>query len=93
MPIGGLREKTMAALRIGIHDVIIPSENEKDLEEIDPLVRRALNFIATDHVDQILDVALTRRPEPLTEKGTEATEAQPLVLPELEEHGRPGLRQ
>ena len=90
MPIGGLREKTMAALRIGIHDVIIPSENEKDLEEIDPLVRRALNFIATDHVDKILDVALTRRPEPLPER---AAEAQPLVLPELEEHGRPGLRQ
>ena len=95
MPIGGLREKTMAALRIGIHDVIIPSENEKDLEEIDPLVRRALNFIATDHVDKILDVALVRRPEPLPEKEKteKAADAQTLLLPELEDRGRPGLRQ
>ena len=62
MPIGGLKEKTMAALRIGIHTVILPAENEKDLEEIDQDVRRALNFIATDHVDKVLDVALL--PEP-----------------------------
>ncbi|MBR1659319.1 MAG: endopeptidase La, partial [Oscillospiraceae bacterium] len=62
MPIGGLKEKTMAALRIGIHDVIIPAENEKDLKEIDPLVRQALNFITTDHVDHILNVALVRSP-------------------------------
>jgi len=60
MPIGGLKEKTMAALRAGIHTVIIPSENEKDLDEIDPAVRAALNFITTDHVDKILDVALVR---------------------------------
>jgi len=61
MPIGGLKEKTMAALRAGIHTVIIPSENEKDLDEIDPAVRAALNFIVTDHVDKILDLALPRR--------------------------------
>lgn len=88
MPIGGLKEKTMAALRIGIHTVIIPAENEKDLEEIDPLVRKALNFITTDHVDKILDVALTRRPEPAS-----MDESKALLMPELEEHGRPSLRQ
>ena len=60
MPIGGLREKTMAALRAGIHTVIIPAENERDLEEIDQTVRRALNFVTTEHVDNILDVALAR---------------------------------
>ena len=58
MAIGGLREKTMAALRTGIHTVIIPSANEADLQEIDPAVRAALNFITTDHVDKILDIAL-----------------------------------
>jgi ATP-dependent Lon protease len=48
----------MAALRSGIKTVIIPQENERDLEEIDPLVRNALSFITTDHIDKILDCAL-----------------------------------
>ena len=60
MPIGGLKEKTMAAMRAGVSTVIIPSENEKDLEEIDPDVRSALSFVTTDHVDKILDVAMNR---------------------------------
>lgn len=60
LPIGGLREKTMAALRNGIETVIIPSENEKDLEDIDQTVRAALKFVTTDHVDKILDIALNR---------------------------------
>ena len=60
LPIGGLREKTMAALRAGIETVIIPADNEKDLEEIDQTVRAALKFVTTDHVDKILDVALSR---------------------------------
>lgn len=60
MAIGGLREKTMAALRTGIHTVIIPADNEKDLADIDQSVRAALNFIATDHIDKILDLALCR---------------------------------
>ena len=51
----------MAAMRIGITTVIIPRENEKDLEEIDPTVRSALKFVTTDHVDKILDVAFGRR--------------------------------
>ena len=62
LPIGGLKEKTMAAMRSGVSTVIIPAENEKDLEEIDPDVRRALKFVTTDHVDHILDVALCAMP-------------------------------
>ena len=58
LPIGGLKEKTMAALRTGIHTVIIPSENERDLAEIDQTVRASLNFITTDHVDKIIDTVL-----------------------------------
>ena len=52
----------MAALRAGVHTVIIPAANEKDLDEIDPDVRAALEFVTTDHVDRILDVALVRKP-------------------------------
>ena len=63
LPIGGLREKTMAAYRSGVRTVIIPSDNAPDLEEIDQTVRRGLNFVTTDHVDKVLDVALVRESE------------------------------
>ena len=58
MQIGGLKEKTMAAMRAGIKTVIIPADNESDLEEIDQTVRRALNFITVEDIDGALDVAL-----------------------------------
>ncbi len=67
LPIGGLREKSMAALRNGIHTVIIPKDNEPDLEEIDQTVRSALQFIPVDHVDQVLANAL--RGGPLAQPG------------------------
>ena len=60
LPIGGLKEKTMAALRHGISTVIIPKDNERDLQEIDQTVRRQLNFIAASTVDTVLDAALNR---------------------------------
>ncbi|MBR3293563.1 MAG: endopeptidase La [Oscillospiraceae bacterium] len=60
LPIGGLKEKTMAALRAGMHTVILPADNLPDLAEIDPTVRAALHFVPTDHVDKILDIALVR---------------------------------
>lgn len=82
MPIGGLREKTMAALRTGIKTVIIPAENEKDLGEIDPHVRAALNFIAVDHVDNVLEAALGKKLAPIP---AEAEVAAPeLVVPVLD---------
>lgn len=58
LAIGGLKEKTMAALRSGVKTVIIPADNESDLEEIDQTVRRALNFVSAEHIDKILDIAL-----------------------------------
>ena len=60
MRIGGLKEKTMAALRHGIKTVIIPKDNERDLEEIDQTVRTKLNFITAEHVDTVLEAALQR---------------------------------
>jgi len=73
LPIGGLKEKTMAALRHGVKTVIIPHENEKDLQEIDQTVRRALNFLLVDHADAVLDAALVRpvQEEPAVRKTTE----------------------
>lgn len=59
LAIGGLREKTMAALRNRISTVIIPADNEKDLQDIDQTVRVALNFIPVKQVDEVLAQALT----------------------------------
>ena len=58
LPIGGLKEKTMAAFRNGIRTVIIPADNEKDLEEIDQTVRGALQFHLVEQADQVLAIAL-----------------------------------
>ena len=58
LPIGGLKEKTMAALRNGMKTVIIPKENEKDLQDIDPVVRKALHFIPVETVDAVFAAAL-----------------------------------
>ena len=60
LAIGGLREKTMAALRAGVKTVIIPAENEADLETIDQAVRRQLSFVTAENVDDILDLVLVR---------------------------------
>ena len=63
LPIGGLKEKTMAALRHGIRTVIIPKANERDLQEIDQTVRKSLNFIAAESVETVLEAALNRQSE------------------------------
>ena len=60
LAIGGLREKTMAALRNGIRTVIIPADNMSDLAKIDPNVREQLSFIPVSHVDEVLDAALVK---------------------------------
>ena len=60
LPIGGLREKTMAALRAGVKTVIIPADNEADLENIDQTVRGKLIFVPTNHVDNIIDLVMIR---------------------------------
>ncbi len=58
LAIGGLKEKTMAAFRNGIHTVIIPAENEPDLKEIDQTVRAGLRFVPVEQADQVLAEAL-----------------------------------
>jgi len=78
MPIGGLKEKTMAALRSGISTVIIPHDNLRDLEEIDQTVRKSLNFIAAQSVDTVLETAL------LFQNDTQVLQEIP---PEASKHG------
>jgi ATP-dependent Lon protease len=65
LPIGGLKEKLLAALRAGITTVFIPKENEKDLAEIPDNVKKHLKIIPVADVDEVISQALTRRPEPI----------------------------
>ncbi|MBC8079697.1 MAG: endopeptidase La [Gorillibacterium sp.] len=60
LPIGGLKEKSLAAQRAGIRTILIPKNNEKDLEEIPESVRETIQFIPVSHMDQVLDHALVR---------------------------------
>ena len=75
LPIGGLKEKTMAALRSGVGTVIIPRENEKDLEEIDQTVRMKLHFVAVDAVEEVFSAALVMDQC----RKTEATKETPML--------------
>lgn len=77
LAIGGLKEKSMAALRNGIKTVIIPGDNEKDLEEIDQKVRNALHFIPVEQVDVVLAEALATKPTPM-----EVPVSTPEVVPQ-----------
>ncbi|MEJ1993163.1 MAG: magnesium chelatase domain-containing protein, partial [Maritimibacter sp.] len=65
LPIGGLKEKLLAALRGGIKTVLIPEENEKDLAEIPDNVKEGLTIIPVKHVSEVLEQALVRKPEPV----------------------------
>ena len=65
LPIGGLKEKLLAALRGGIKTVIIPEENAKDLVEIPENVKQGMQIIPVTHVREVLKIALVRQPEPI----------------------------
>ncbi|MBQ3211215.1 MAG: endopeptidase La [Oscillospiraceae bacterium] len=85
LPIGGLREKTMAALRNGVKTVIIPSDNMSDLAQIDQSVRVQLNFIPVNHVDEVLENALVKESADITMPAAVSASAQ--------KTGKTGVRQ
>jgi ATP-dependent Lon protease len=65
LPIGGLKEKLLAALRSGIKTVLIPEENVRDLKEIPEIVTKGMEIVPVTRMDQVLKVALTKEPEPI----------------------------
>ena len=74
LPIGGLKEKLLAALRGGVKTVLIPKDNEKDLADIPDNVKGALEIIAVEHVSEVLPHALTKKIKPV--KWTSSDEAK-----------------
>ena len=84
LPIGGLREKTMAAYRAGIQTVIIPKDNAPDLEEVVPVVREHVKFVTAEHMDTVLETALdfSRR---IPYKREEKKEQSALPVPQMGE--------
>ncbi|HAK59518.1 MAG TPA: hypothetical protein DCO77_03915, partial [Nitrospiraceae bacterium] len=68
-PIGGLKEKTLAAKRAGIRTIIIPKQNEKDLDDIPKNVRKEMKFILADTLDEVISSALRKKGSaPVTRK-------------------------
>ena len=84
LPIGGLKEKLMAAMRGGLRTVLIPKENEKDLAEIPDNVKKDLEIVPVATVDEVLQRALTRMPTPIEWDEPPVEEAQPKVAVEVE---------
>ncbi|MEQ9259976.1 MAG: endopeptidase La [Roseovarius sp.] len=81
LPIGGLKEKLLAALRGGITTVLIPRENEKDLAEIPDNVKEGLKIVPVDHVRDVLKLALVGTPEPVEwDESAEEAAAQEAAL-------------
>ena len=73
LAIGGLKEKSLAALRLGLHDIIIPKPNLKDLEDIEPEVRKQLRFHPVSHVEEVFEQALVGWVRPEKRKKPKAT--------------------
>ncbi len=69
LPIGGLREKTMAAFKAGIKTILIPTDNVSDLEKVEDVVKKAINFIAVDDMDKVLENAIifSKKPQSKTQ--------------------------
>jgi ATP-dependent Lon protease len=86
LPIGGLKEKLLAALRGGIKTVLIPEENVKDLVEIPDEVKAKLSIVPVSRAEEVLKAALVRMPEPIS--WDDEAEAKPVA----EEVGADGAK-
>jgi ATP-dependent Lon protease len=64
LPVGGIKEKVLAAHRAGLKTVILPNRNEKDLEDLPQEVRDSMKFILVEKVDQVFEAALTAHGKP-----------------------------
>lgn len=84
LPIGGLKEKTMAAYRVGVKTVIIPADNEPDLYEVDPVVKEAVEFKPVSRIEQVLDIALVNGRAVRSTKAKSSKKQAKLVSPAVQ---------
>ncbi|VFM98970.1 MAG: ATP-dependent proteinase. Serine peptidase. MEROPS family S16 [Candidatus Kentron sp. G] len=89
LPIGGLKEKLLAALRGGITKVMIPKDNERDLSEIPANIKQGLEIVAVKWIDEILEIALQYTPTPIEPKPEQPDQGEPIAS---EKDGRDSLR-
>ncbi|HOM01807.1 MAG TPA: endopeptidase La [Acetivibrio sp.] len=97
LPIGGVKEKVLAAHRAGIDTIIVPAENKKDLEEIPENVRKAIKFVIAENMETVLNTALAKTKAKSRQKSVPGEEetAMPEVPPQLDEldHGTATIEQ
>jgi ATP-dependent Lon protease len=89
LPIGGLKEKLLAAHRGGISKVLIPSENEKDLAEIPKNIKGALEIVPVKWFDEVMEHALAHQPVPEAGKGEKESESKSKAEEQAEDVVRP----
>lgn len=82
LPVGGIKEKVLAARRGGITTVIIPKKNDKDVKELPKTIRRGMHFVFVEHVDEVLDMALDKLVREKSQLGVAATKraTQPMTV-------------
>jgi ATP-dependent Lon protease len=88
LPIGGLKEKLLAAVRGGLQRVLIPEENVRDLAEIPDNIKNRLEIIPVKWIDRVLELALERLPEPLPE---EVAPAMAVAVPDEDAPAQAGV--
>jgi ATP-dependent Lon protease len=87
LPIGGLKEKLLAAHRGGIDQVLIPHENERDLVEIPKNIKQSLDIRPVRWIDEVMELALVARPEPRADDDAPVQEAPPVEEAKKPENG------
>ena len=85
MPVGGIKEKVLGAMRAGITTIILPRRNEKDLDDVPAAVKEKLGFCLVDHIDQVLELALMDEPVDDEPVDAESVNAEPIDAPERDE--------
>jgi ATP-dependent Lon protease len=83
LPVGGVKEKVLAARRSGITTVLLPQKNDKDVKELPKTIRRGMHFVFVEHMDQVLAAALVR---PVKEKGQVGIAAAKRPTPAMTVH-------
>ena len=89
LPIGGLKEKTMAAYKAGVKTVCIPKENEPDLAECEKVVTDNVKFVIAENITTVLDTALVKPCEAKLERETDSADKKAAAIPTKKRGGTP----